>query len=149
MSSDPTSFWNTVAEEAPDLKEKYELRVLEDQNFTLGAFTADQLVGLMSFVRQKLSKLRHKGEIHGVYVHPDQRGNGISSLLLAQTLERAFSLEGLEKVMLTVTDENIAAKSLYEKYGFVAFGLEENGLVVDGKAYGQYWMQITKADWHG
>ena len=84
-----------------------------------------------------------------MFLHPDHRGQGISSLLLSQTLDKAFTQPGLSKVILTVTDGNVAAKALYEKYGFTTFGMEENGIIVNGKAYHQHWMQITKADWQG
>ncbi len=149
LTTDPTSFWNTVEESTPGLEEKYEKRMQQENDFTLGAFVGEALVGMMAFTRYKLKKLVHKGDIEGVYVHPDHRGKGISSLLLAQTLEKAFAQEGLNKVTLAVTEGNVAAKSLYEKYGFIVYGHEENGMVVDGQAYGQYWMHIAKLDWQG
>jgi len=147
LETDPASFWNTVAEEAPELRDKFQHRALEQHNFIIGAFASEKLVGMMAFVRYPLVKLRHKGDIHGVYVHADYRGKGIASRLLAKTLENAFAQDGITKVMLTVTEGNEAAKSLYEKYGFKTFGLEEAGMVVNGKVYGQYWMQLTRAAW--
>lgn len=147
LETDPASFWNTVDEEAPELRDKFQLRALEQDNFILGAFVSRDLVGMMAFVRYPLSKLMHKGDIHGVYVHTDHRGKGIASMLLEKTLENAFAMTGLTKVMLTVTEGNQTAKSLYEKYGFRTFGLEEAGMVVNGKVYGQYWMQLMREEW--
>ena len=147
LDTEPASFWNTVAEEAPELEAKFDFRVLKEHNFTLGAFDNLKLIGYMSFVRHDLSKLQHKGEIHSVFVHPHYRGRGISSQLFSKMLETAFDQNGLTKIMLTVTQGNVAAKALYEKHGFESFGLEKNGMVVDGKVYGQYWMQLSKEDW--
>ena len=147
LKTDPTSFWNTVEEESPGMAKRFAERVIQENNFTLGAFIDSEMVGMMAFVRQSLNKLRHRGDIYGVYVHPEHRGKGISSLLLSQTLDQAFAQTGLTKVMLTVTDGNTAAKALYEKYGFISFGTEENGMVVEGIAYAQHHMQIAKEDW--
>jgi hypothetical protein len=40
----------------------------------------------------------------------------------------------LEQLQLTVTEGNVRAKSLYEKAGFRAFGLEQNAIKV-GEQY--------------
>ena len=149
LATDPTSFSASQEEEETGLKEKFEAVNANAFNFSLGAFVSGALVGKVAFIRNSRKKLAHKGEIGGMFLHPDHRGQGISSLLLSQTLDKAFSQPGLSKVILTVTDGNVAAKALYEKYGFVTFGMEEDGIIVNGKAYHQHWMQITKADWQG
>ncbi|MCE7991613.1 MAG: GNAT family N-acetyltransferase [Roseivirga sp.] len=148
LTTDPTSFWSTVEEEAPVLKEKYESRISKGNNFTLGAFAGDQLVGIMAFTPYVLSKLAHKGDIHGVYVHPDFRGRKVAHSLLTETLKGAFSIEGIVLVGLSVTAINTAARALYEKHGFVTCGLEIEGMQVDGVLYDQYWMQLPKAKYH-
>ena len=47
------------------------------ENFTLGTFEGDRLVGMATFVRDAGLKERHKGRIYGVYVAPEQRGRGV------------------------------------------------------------------------
>lgn len=147
LQTDPTSFSATQEEEKTGLREKFEAVNADPFNFSLGAFVSGNLVGKVAFIRYSRKKLAHKGEIGGMFLHPDHRGQGISSLLLSQTLDKAFAQEGLQKVVLTVTDGNVAAKMLYQKYGFVSFGMEENGIIVDGVPYNQHWMQINKSDW--
>lgn len=147
FATDPTSFWNTTEEEAPFVKDKFLTRITKGNNFTLGAFSGDRLVGIMAFTGYDLSKLRHKGDIHGVYVHTDFRGQGIASALLKDTLERGFDIKGVEKICLAVTAINSAAKTLYEKHGFVEYGFEQDGMRVDGVAYDQYWMHLTKENY--
>lgn len=142
--TDPTSFWNTEEEAAPGLKEKYEARVARGKNFTLGAFSGNKLVGIMALTRYELNKLAHKGDIHGVYVHPDFRGMKIADTLLKETLKRGFATEGIILIGLSVTAINSAARALYEKPGFVVCGLEKQGMQVDGVLYDQYWMQLFK-----
>jgi len=147
LQTDPTSFSASQEEEETGLREKFEALNADALSFSLGAFVDDQLVGKVAFIRNSRKKLAHKGELGGMFLHPDHRGQGISSLLLSQTLDKAFAQAGLNKVVLTVTEGNTAAKALYEKYGFITFGTEENGMVVDGKAYTHHWMHIAKEDW--
>lgn len=146
--TDPTSFWNTEEESAPSLKEKFDERVAKGKNFTLGAFSGDQLVGMMALTRYELNKLAHKGDIHGVYVHPDFRGMKIADTLLKETLKRGFAIEGIILIGLSVTAINSAAKALYEKHGFVECGLEKQGMQVDGVLHDQYWMQLFKEQYN-
>ena len=46
------------------------------ENFTLGAFEGDKLIGMATFIRETGLKERHKGRIYGVYVTSSQRGKG-------------------------------------------------------------------------
>lgn len=50
-------------------------------------------------------------------VHPDYRGNGIAAGLLRKVLLEAFKL-GARRAMLEVRESNLAARSLYEEFGF-------------------------------
>jgi RimJ/RimL family protein N-acetyltransferase len=52
---------------------------------------------------------------------------------MSQTLQRAQSLRGLERIILTVGDRQSAAKRLYTSLGFVVFGHERRALkITDG-----------------
>lgn len=44
---------------------------------------------------------------------------------------------GIEQIVLTVTEGNKPATSLYEKSGFIAFGTEPDAIRVDGISYGK------------
>ncbi len=144
LATDPHAFWASKEEEEPELKEKFEARLGHAFNFSLGAFASGQLVGIMSFNRYDQYKLSFKGDIVGVYVHPDFRGMKIGDQLLAATIEKAFAIDGVTKLTLTVTANNAAAKSLYEKYGFIEYGFEKRGMRVDDTYYDQFFMDLEK-----
>src|SRR5208282_1049536 len=49
-------------------------RATSGENFTLGAFEGEELIGMATFIRETGVKERHKGRIYGVYVTASQRG---------------------------------------------------------------------------
>jgi len=101
-------------------------------NFTVGAFERDQLVGMMTFVRDQGVKDGHKGHIYGVYVTGAQRGKGVGRALLDALLERATRQASLEQILLAVATVQTAARQLYSSRGFKSFGIEPNALKVGG-----------------
>jgi cyclohexyl-isocyanide hydratase len=97
-----------------------------EDNFTLGAFINDELVGVASFRREgeNRAKLRHKGLLFRILVDSNHRKNGIASSLIKEVIDRARNLDGIEQINLTVIPTNAHAKKLYEKFGFVTFASE-------------------------
>ena len=64
-------------------------------------------------------------EIHiaNIAVHPGWRRRGIGAMLLEHILE---GREGFSSVTLEVRRSNLAARSLYEKYGFHQIGIRKD-----------------------
>ncbi len=88
------------------------------------------MIGTVGFVRSIRRKERHKARIWGVYVDQAQRGQGIARRLMSEVLERAKSVADLDHIILTVSDQQTAAKSLYSSLGFTVFGHERCALKV-------------------
>jgi len=103
-------------------------------NFTLGAFEGDELVGMMTFVRDTGVKDGHKGHIYGVYVSSAHQGKGVGRALLGALLEKAKRDDTLEQILLAVATVQTAARQLYRSFGFESFGIEPNALKV-GSTY--------------
>lgn len=103
-------------------------------HFVIGAFHEEKLVGTIGFGRNTRQKERHKARVWGVFVDPEYRGRGLARRLLIEVLRRAASLPGLERVVLTVGDDQVAAKRLYSSLGFTVFGHEQAALKV-GDSY--------------
>jgi ribosomal protein S18 acetylase RimI-like enzyme len=102
--------------------------------FVLGAFDNGQLVGVTGFFRRQGPKIRHRGEIWGVYVREESRGLGIGRALMAEMIRLLHSVPGLEQVALGVSVGNLSARRLYESFGFRAYGREARALKI-GEAY--------------
>lgn len=101
-------------------------------NFIVVAILEDQFVGMTGVYRQDSAKVRHKANIWGVFVVPEQRGKGIARALLTEAIARARHISGVEQVHLSVITKNIAALSLYESLGFTTYGIEPHALKVNG-----------------
>jgi ribosomal protein S18 acetylase RimI-like enzyme len=105
-------------------------RNISDENFTLGAFDGDQLIGMATFIREAGLKERHKVRIYGVYVTAAQRGRGVGNVLMAALLKKAQANPELEQILLAVAAGQKAAIQLYRRFGFEAFGTEPRSLKV-------------------
>ena len=147
LQESPTAFGGSYEQEAKLSLEDYARRVegSADQ-WVIGAFHAEELVGMLGFIRNMGNKAHHKGLIWGVYVVPHFRGQGIARALLAEALERLQSLPGLRRVILTVVTSNVAALQLYKSAGFVCYGEEEEALCVNGTFYSEYLMVKLTTD---
>ena len=104
------------------------------ENYVLGAFLDGRLVGTVGFVREQRSKTRHKARLWGVYVRNEHRGQAIGQRLLQAVLKHAEALDGLEQIILTVAEQQAAAKRLYSSAGFQIFGHERRALKI-GQQY--------------
>jgi GNAT superfamily N-acetyltransferase len=135
LENEPGAFASSAEEHRLTPVEVFSNRLSadNDDNFVVGAFIDGKLVGTVGFGRNARPKERHKGRIWGVFVDEDHRGHGVARTLMSQTLQRAQSLRGLERIILTVGDRQSAAKRLYTSLGFVVFGHERRALkITDG-----------------
>ncbi|MGE0498824.1 MAG: N-acetyltransferase family protein [Ramlibacter sp.] len=115
----PLDWWERRLDPSPDPVE-----------VVFGAWHNGQLVGLAGLSREARLKARHKTTLFGMYVLPDCRKLGLGHALVEAVLAHARSCAGVRLVQLTVTHGNHAAQALYERCGFVAFGLEPMAVAV-------------------
>ncbi|NHN25986.1 GNAT family N-acetyltransferase [Flavobacterium jejuense] len=114
-------------------------------SFTLGAYSNKELAGIVSFTRDggDREKLRHKGILFRMYVSKDFRGQGIAKILIKKLIERVEKISDIEQINLTVIANNDNAKKLYEKFGFVLFGSENNAIKWKGKYFNEDQMKLN------
>jgi ribosomal protein S18 acetylase RimI-like enzyme len=97
-------------------------------SYTFGAFEGKELIGVVTLVQEKASKLQHRANIFAMYVTPKKQGVGAGRALLTEAVHKAKNIEGIEKVNLSVVSTNEKAKKLYASLGFKVFGIEEKAL---------------------
>lgn len=112
-------------------------------NYTYGAFQNGELVGMLTLLSEQSLKLKHRANILAVYVSPSVRSLGVGKALLTSAIEKAKSIEWLEKLNLSVVSSNKPAKQLYEKLGFKVFGVEEKALKVADTYYTEEHMTLV------
>jgi ribosomal protein S18 acetylase RimI-like enzyme len=117
---------------------------VQSDNFMLGAFsTMQELLGFVGFERESRTKQRHKAHVIGMYVVPSARGSGLSRRLLEKLINEARLQDGLEQLLLTVTQSNLAARQLYISAGFVRFGVEQNAIKIACTYYAKEYFALA------
>ncbi|MBU9712847.1 GNAT family N-acetyltransferase [Evansella tamaricis] len=102
--------------------------------YTFGIYTTDELVAVATLRLNSLEKMKHKGDLLGMYVSPGARKKGLARKLIKTIVSRGEDL-GLEQIRLMVVSENDTAVQFYSSLGFEKYGFEKNAMKFDGK----YW----------
>ncbi|KPW34634.1 Acetyltransferase [Pseudomonas coronafaciens pv. atropurpurea] len=117
----PISWWQNRLDNAPSASEA-----------VFGALEDGHLLGNVGLSMETRKKARHKCTLFGMYVPLAHRARGIGQQLMNNVLAYATSQTQLLVVQLTVTQGNAGAQALYERMGFVQFGLEPLAVSVGG-----------------
>lgn len=138
----PEAFASSYEEEMNRSIDEVRKNIEMKNKFTVGAYYGKELVGIGTFFQHTKKKLKHKGEIVGVYVSQHVQRNGIGFKLLQYLVDEASKTEGIEQILLTVMSENRSAIRSYEKLGFQSYGVEEHSLKIDGYYYDEILMKL-------
>jgi RimJ/RimL family protein N-acetyltransferase len=138
----PEAFATAFEEEEQRTVEQFadQVRNGPPNNFTLGAFEGDQLLGIGSLNRFPRLKTRHRAMINGMYVVPEARGKGVGKAILDALIAYARTLDGLADITLAVTAGNTPARALYAHAGFRPFGIEPRYIHIAERYYDIEWL---------
>ena len=120
----PQAFTSSVDERAALPINWWEARLTNRLDVVLGAFVEDQLVGIVGLSLEPREKARHKATLFGMYVVQAHCHRGLGYQLVQAALDEARRYSFLRLVQLTVTAGNAPAVKLYQRCGFVLYGLE-------------------------
>jgi RimJ/RimL family protein N-acetyltransferase len=130
----PLAFSSSAAERAALPLDWWQARLREGPNpsgLVLGAWEDGKMAGVVGLSFETREKTRHKARLFGMYIPERFRRSGLGRRLVQAVLDQAKSRQAVKLVQLTVTHGNQAAQSLYEKSGFIRFGLEPFAVAVD------------------
>ncbi|MGI9503136.1 MAG: GNAT family N-acetyltransferase [Geminicoccaceae bacterium] len=133
LENHPCEFGTAVEEEAELTLVEIEQRLAQGRIY--GAFLDGELAAIAGFRMQDRIKKRHKGELFGVYVQKDARGQKLGEAVVRQVIHVAG--REVEQLLATVASLNHPAKALYAKLGFETYGHEPRGLKVGDRYYDQ------------
>jgi ribosomal protein S18 acetylase RimI-like enzyme len=144
LETEPASFAESPEELRKTSVEEYAKRLGfgDEENFVVGAFDGNNLVGMTGFYMEKQMKLRHKGHIWGVFVARSARGSGVGRGMMMAVIQSARKLAGVRCILLTVVSTNTAAREFYEKLGFRSFGTEPRSLWVADRYFDEDHMRL-------
>jgi GNAT superfamily N-acetyltransferase len=137
----PTAFTSSYEEDVQLPLNSAATRLASSRQSFWGAFQGKELYGIVGLERETRAKNRHKAWVVGMYVASEVSGQGVGQLLL-QALVARCRAEGLESLVLTVTQGNEHARRLYEMAGFVSFGVEPNAIKVGPLSYAKDHMYL-------
>lgn len=100
----------------------------------IGAFnTPTQLVGVAVLLANHRLKMRHRADVVSVYITPAFRGQRIGDAIFTELKAVARTWPHINSLRLSVSVRSPAARRLYERNGFTAWGHEPACLHVNGE----------------
>jgi ribosomal protein S18 acetylase RimI-like enzyme len=120
LTESPDSFSSTFEVEQDQPLDWFAARLADAH--VLGAFVGGRLAGVAGFRVQPGPKHAHKGLLWGMYVRPQFRAAGLGRRLVEAIV--AHARERVELLQLSVISDNAPARRLYERLGFVEYGIE-------------------------
>ena len=97
----------------------------------------DYFIGEITIRHRLTDDLFLRGGHIGYVIRSEEWGKGYGTLMLKLALEKARDL-GLEKVLITCNDDNLASARVMEKNGCIL----ENILEVNGRPVRRYWRSL-------
>jgi ribosomal protein S18 acetylase RimI-like enzyme len=134
LLKNPKAFASEYAIEKDLSVADYAGRLSRGHAITVGAFDADQLVGVVTLVKETLPKMQHRATLEAVYVTPDYRRMGISRKMIEKLMEIAREEGIVKKFYLYVMAANERAIQAYKNMGFEIYG-EDREAMREGDAY--------------
>jgi ribosomal protein S18 acetylase RimI-like enzyme len=135
LAENPDAFTSSYEAEAAAPLARIEARLAADgPDAVFGAFVDGLLAGVLGLAREPRAKGHHRATVFGMYVAPEFSRRGIGRALVRHLVDAASREPGLEQLVLTVTQTNVAARLLYESEGFRSFGVEPRAIRV-GERY--------------
>jgi RimJ/RimL family protein N-acetyltransferase len=135
-----TSYEEALQRENPI--EEVASRLKGEGDYTFGAFQGDALIGTVTLVQDKITKMKHRAHIFAMYVNPSHRRSGAGKALVTAAINHAKKIPELIKLNLTVVSSNEKAKKLYTSLGFKTYGIEEKALTVNETYYDEELMVL-------
>lgn len=107
----------------------------------------DKILGLVSLV--SINQINQSAEFHIMIGNRDNQGKGIGSFAVREMLKHAFNNMNLNRVELTVLENNNRAKHLYEKNGFIYEGRKRKAKFKGGRFVDMLMYAIIRDDYSG
>lgn len=120
----PQAFTSSVAERAAMPLSWWQKRLDNPLDRLLGGFQGDELAGIVGLAFEPREKARHKVTLFGMYVTQAHQQKGLGRQLVEAALDEARRHPRVKVIQLTVTAGNDAAFALYQRCGFIQYGLE-------------------------
>ncbi|MGD9790419.1 MAG: N-acetyltransferase family protein [Phycisphaerales bacterium] len=111
----------------------------EGTNVIMGEFARSlegeiNLVGVAGVHTLSHRKMAHRAHVWGVYVSPKARGHGVGERVMRGVIDAARRWPSVTSLGLSASVKSLGAIRLYERLGFVRWGVEPGAVVLNGEA---------------
>ena len=134
VKNQPQSFGESYEEVAAQNYQHFCESIKNDTLF--GYEISGKAVGVVGVYGLKHKNTRHRGALFWLYVAPEHRRKKIAQQLVKHAL--ADAAQCYRMLHLAVNTENIAAISLYQKFGFEIYATEPEAILIGNKFYDEY-----------
>jgi RimJ/RimL family protein N-acetyltransferase len=138
LRTEPDAFSSTFDAEQDQPLDTFAARLADSTVF--GAFIDGELDGVAGFYVQPGPKHAHKGMLWGMFVRPAYRGTGIGRRLVEAVV--AHARQHVELLELFVVADNWAARRLYQRLGFIEYGIERHATKYRGRYHDDVLMAL-------
>lgn len=131
--------------QAPPPEQAYAFyRSVLDEGQCHVALDVGNVVGWCDILPSFGESRKHVGTL-GIGLLPEVRSLGVGTRLLNAAVTTAWA-RGLSRIELTVREDNLRAKALYERLGFEHEGVNRRSMLVDGAHYDCHAMALLRRD---
>lgn len=124
-----------MADELPETQEAVVAdAAAHPRKLILVAEVGDEIVGVLELLPDPRRRAAHCSTVT-LLVRRDQRRRGVGSALLEAMLRWVSAVDGIEKLALSLLETNVAARALYERFGFVEEGKRRNAIRMGENRY--------------
>ena len=127
----PDAFSSAYEDEAVEPLDFFARRIGTAPSGTFGGFIDGILAGIASLNVPDKLKMRHRGELAGIYVAPEHRRSGVARPLVEAAIAAARDA-GVVSLRLTVNTRNVRAEQFYRSLGFRSYGVDRRMALIDG-----------------
>lgn len=107
----------------------------------------DEILGLVSLV--SVNYMNQSAEFHIMIGDTENQGHGMGTFAVRSMLHHAFYNMNLQRVELSVLEDNERAKHLYEKCGFIYEGRKRKARYKDGKFVDLLMYAVLRTEFSG
>lgn len=104
----------------------------------------NKIMGLVSLV--SVNYMNQSAEFHIMIGNKENQGKGLGTFAVNAMLDHAFNNMNLQRIELTVLEDNERARSLYEYCGFVYEGRKRKAKYKDGRFVDMLMYSILKSE---
>lgn len=105
----------------------------------------EKILGIVSLVN--INHVNRTAEFYLMIGEKENRGKGIGYFATTEILKHAFLNLNLNRVELCVLEENMKARSLYKKAGFIEEGFKRQAVYKNGMYHNMIIMSILRNDY--